>query len=188
MWISWNLKTDGFSSVFRSRRLLESQIIGRVWSFRDVTESKKAVKTLKESEERYRTLLENVEDGYYEVDLNGNYIFCNEAYAKILGYGPQELIGLNFRGFTRPETAEKVYQIFHSIFDIRSADQKLGRGDGPQGRHQAVCGIFGLSHNQCRRENDRLQGNDAGCDGTEAGRRGPAGIRREIPKGGGAFQ
>jgi diguanylate cyclase (GGDEF)-like protein/PAS domain S-box-containing protein len=94
-----------------------NEVSGRVWSFRNVTESKKAVKTLQESEERYRTLLENVEDGYYEVDLDGNIIFCNEAFGRILGYKPQELIGLNFRRFISPETADEVYQAFHLVFE-----------------------------------------------------------------------
>ena len=72
---------------------------------------------MQESEERYRTLLENVEDGYYEVDLKGNYIFCNEAFAKILGYGVQKVIGLNFREFVSPETADRVYRIFRAVFE-----------------------------------------------------------------------
>ena len=89
----------------------------------------KAVKILQESEERYRTILENVEDGYYEVDLNGNYLFCNEAFARILGYGPQELIGLNFREFSSRETADSVYRSFHDGFSNRLASQNPGRGN-----------------------------------------------------------
>ena len=98
-------------------QIIQNEVVGRVWNFRDITENRKAVKVLQESEERYRTLLENVEDGYYEVDLNGNYIFCNDAFARILGYGMQELIGLNFREFISPETAERVYQIFRAVFE-----------------------------------------------------------------------
>ncbi len=102
---------------YSTPQIIERVVIGRVWSFRDVTDNKKAVKVLRESEERYRTLLENVEDGYYEVDLNGNYIFCNEAFAKILGYDPREVIGLNFREFASPETADRIYRIFRSVFE-----------------------------------------------------------------------
>jgi diguanylate cyclase (GGDEF)-like protein/PAS domain S-box-containing protein len=121
---------------FSKPQIIESQIIGRVWSFRDVTENKKAEKVLQESEERYRTLLENVEDGYYEVDLTGNYIFCNEAFARILGYGPQELIGMNFREFTSPETADRVYRIFRSVFETgqpaKAIDVETLRQDGTE--------------------------------------------------------
>ncbi len=113
-----------------------NEVIGRVWSFRDVTENKKAEKVLQESEERYRTLLENVEDGYYEVDLNGNYVFCNDAFARILGYGPQELSGMNFRQFTSPETADRVYQIFHTVFETgrptKAIEVRTFRQDGTE--------------------------------------------------------
>ncbi len=113
-----------------------NEVIGRVWSFRDVTENKKAEKVLQESEERYRTLLENVEDGYYEVDLNGNYVFCNEAFARILGCGPRELSGMNFREFTSPETADRVYRIFRTVFETgrpnKAIEIRTFRQDGTE--------------------------------------------------------
>jgi PAS domain S-box-containing protein len=121
---------------YSTPQIIENKVIGRVWSFRDVTDKKKAEKVLRESEERYRTLLENVEDGYYEVDLNGNYIFCNEAFARILGYGPRELIGLNFREFTSPETADRVYRIFRTVFETgqpaKAIDLETLRPDGTE--------------------------------------------------------
>lgn len=101
---------------FSRPQVVAREVIGRVWNFRDVTESKMAERALLESEQRYRTILENVEDGYYEVDLEGNYIFGNAAFGRILGYGTQELTGKNFRRFTSPEAAQGVYEIFHRVF------------------------------------------------------------------------
>ncbi len=46
----------------------------------DITERKKTEESLHQSEEKYRNILENIEDGYYEVDLNGNFTFFNASH------------------------------------------------------------------------------------------------------------
>ena len=38
--------------------------------------------TVRQDEERYRSILDTMEDGYFEVDLSGNMIFCNRAVAR----------------------------------------------------------------------------------------------------------
>jgi PAS domain-containing protein len=50
--------------------------------FIEVAERKQAGEALYESEEKHRNILESMEEGYYEVDLAGNYTFCNNACAK----------------------------------------------------------------------------------------------------------
>ena len=45
----------------------------------EIAERKRTEETLRQSEERYRTILESIEDGYYEVDLAGNFVFFNDA-------------------------------------------------------------------------------------------------------------
>ena len=62
----------------------------------DITERKKTEEALTRSEERYRTILENMQDSYFEVDLAGNFTFVNEATCRNLGYTMEELIGQNF--------------------------------------------------------------------------------------------
>jgi PAS domain S-box-containing protein len=48
------------------------------------------------SEEKYRSILENIEEGYFEIDLLGNLKFINGPLCRILGYGADELVGMNF--------------------------------------------------------------------------------------------
>lgn len=76
---------------------------------------KRDADALRQSEEKYRTILESIEDGYYEVDLKGNLVFFNDAVAKMLGYAPEELIGMNNRQFMDPEVAREVYKEFNRV-------------------------------------------------------------------------
>ncbi|MCU0578469.1 MAG: PAS domain S-box protein [Desulfobacterota bacterium] len=71
---------------------------------------------LRQSEEKYRLILESIEEGYFEVDLAGNLTFFNEALCRVLGYAPEGMRGLNNRAFMRPETAQRVYETFNQVF------------------------------------------------------------------------
>ena len=82
----------------------------------DISKQKQVEKKLRESEARYRNILENMEEGYYEVDLAGNLTFFNNAFARMYGYPPEELMGINNRQYMTPETAEKVYRFFNELY------------------------------------------------------------------------
>ena len=82
---------------------------------RDRTAQKQAEEALRQSEEKYRTIIENIEDGYYEVDLAGNFIFVNDAACRIQGYTKDEMIGMNNREYMDKKTAQKVYKIFNTV-------------------------------------------------------------------------
>ncbi len=101
---------------------------------RDVTDSVKARRELKRSEEKYRNILEKMEEGYYEVDIKGNLTFFNDAMCKILGYPKGELMGLNNRAYMDKENAEKVYRTFNNVYRTgrpeRGIDWEFIRKDG----------------------------------------------------------
>ncbi len=82
----------------------------------DVTNLKKAEEALRESEERYRTILVDMEEGYYEVDLEGTITFANEALGRIWGIDRDKLIGRNFRAIMSEETADRAYAAFNRVF------------------------------------------------------------------------
>jgi PAS domain S-box-containing protein len=71
---------------------------------------------LRRSEERYRTILHSLEEGYFEVDLTGSLTFFNDAFVRWSGYSKEELMGMNNRQFTDEETAKKVYQVFNEVY------------------------------------------------------------------------
>lgn len=75
-----------------------------------------AFQKLQESEGKYRTILESMEEGYFEIDLTGNFTFFNDSLCSIFGYPRDELIGMNNRDYTDPETSRKMYQMFNQIY------------------------------------------------------------------------
>jgi two-component system sensor histidine kinase/response regulator len=79
-------------------------------------EWKRAEAALRESEEKYRNILGSIEEGYYEVDLKGRMTFFNESLPTILGYPPEELMGMDYRVYMDPETSKYVLKQFNKVF------------------------------------------------------------------------
>lgn len=82
----------------------------------DVTKRKKMEEALREGKEKYRSILENIEEGYFEVDPVGNMTFVNDALCRGTGYSREELLGMNNRDYTSPETAKNMYQVFNQVY------------------------------------------------------------------------
>jgi len=78
---------------------------------------KAADEALRKSEEKYRTILESIEEGYFETDLEGNLTFFSNPFCKILGYSPSQLMGMNTRQYTTPKTAEKMDRITEQLLE-----------------------------------------------------------------------
>jgi two-component system, cell cycle sensor histidine kinase and response regulator CckA len=76
-----------------------------------VNKRKAADDALRESEEKYRTILESIEEGCFETDINGNLTFFSNPFLKILGYSRDELSGANTAGYTSPDTAAKMERV-----------------------------------------------------------------------------
>ena len=76
--------------------------IGVVLVFRDVTEEYQIREALKKSEYRYRSLFAQTNDAVFIMDLNGNYLEVNQRAADMLGYTPDELIGVHFKHIVMP--------------------------------------------------------------------------------------
>jgi PAS domain S-box-containing protein len=82
-----------------------------------INNRKRAEEALKVSEEKYRTILQSIEEGYYEIDLTGRLTFFNESTCKLLGYSPEEIVGKNSRIFTTPETTRRALRVFNRVYE-----------------------------------------------------------------------
>jgi PAS domain S-box-containing protein/putative nucleotidyltransferase with HDIG domain len=115
-------------------RIVTTEQGDRFVTYEDITDRKKAEETLRESEEKYRVILESIEEGYYEVDLMGNISFCNDCLCKILGYPREELLGSNNRRYTDQASGKRVFETFNRVFltgePSKALDWQLIRKDG----------------------------------------------------------
>ena len=135
----WEIvRKDGKKAVLESPVYLIKNARGEPVGFRgithDITERKRAEEALRQSEEKYRTILESIEEGYYEVDLAGNFTFFNDSMCRILGYPKEELMSMNNRQYTDKEVAKKVFQAFDKVYKTgkpgREFDWEIVRKDG----------------------------------------------------------
>ena len=91
------------------------EMIGAMDTALDITDLIKSGEILQESEQRYREILESMEDGFYEVDLRGNITDCNKAAAGMLGFEEDEIKGMNYQSLCRD--IETVYREFNQAFE-----------------------------------------------------------------------
>jgi len=68
---------------------------------------------LQGSEEKYRNILASIVEGYYEIDIEGNFTFVNDSMCQILGYSKAELMGMNNRQYMDQENANTWHKFFN---------------------------------------------------------------------------
>jgi PAS domain S-box-containing protein len=134
----WELiRKDGKKVTLEVSVSLRTSSVGEPLGFsgiaRDISRRKMMESALRESEEKYRTIIENIEDGYYEVDLAGNFTFFNESLCRMTGFSRDELLGKNYRHIMDEYNAKRVFNVFNTVFitqlSTKAVDWELLRRD-----------------------------------------------------------
>lgn len=118
-----------FSIMGIARSVFISMVIAPLLSFyflKITFQLQKSENALIKSEERYRTILDEIEDGYYEVDAAGNLLFFNDALCDILGYPRSQLVGMNHRKLVEEKNIDAVYNAFNKVFNSGEPSRGFG--------------------------------------------------------------
>ena len=90
-----------------SLKNVTNQMIKSVYE--EINERKQATANLRESEEKYRTLIENIQDGVFIIQEN-KILFANDAFARMAGYPLEEIFGIEFQKLVAPEDLNLVVE------------------------------------------------------------------------------
>ena len=88
---------------------------------------------LQRSEAKYRMVLETMQDGFFEVDLEGRVTFFNDAALRIIGYPREKLTGMSFRGFMTPASGARAGKAMVELLNggtMRPSEYEIIRSDG----------------------------------------------------------
>jgi diguanylate cyclase (GGDEF)-like protein/PAS domain S-box-containing protein len=123
--------------------------------YRNISDRENAERALQKSEEKSHTILDHIDDGYYELDSSGKLVALNHALCKILGHGPEELLGMDGRKYLDAENAGKLNELFEWISrggaPSGAVDWEIIRRDGTR---RSVEGSVSPIHNK----NGELEG------------------------------
>lgn len=103
------VEIKGISITYNNQEAIQSV-------FRDISDRKLTEKELRESEDRYRYVIENSTDIIYNTDFEGKITFVNPVFEAISGYTESEVLGVDANEFVAPTYKEKIKEIYYDFF------------------------------------------------------------------------
>ncbi len=120
-------------SVNAAPLLDDGEFTGTVTSFRDVTEQHRAEALLRESEERYRTILEQTADAFYISTVDGRLTAWNQAFLELFGYTEEEVARQDVRAlYANPSERQEFRRRVEAAGRLRDWPVTLVRKGGAQ--------------------------------------------------------
>ncbi|MFX1502439.1 MAG: PAS domain S-box protein [Promethearchaeota archaeon] len=65
---------------------------------------------------KFLWIIDNIKEGYYEVDLKGNYIYCNKALCELTGFSREELLKLNYKQLTDKKNQKIAFEGYNTVY------------------------------------------------------------------------
>jgi PAS domain S-box-containing protein len=100
-------------------------------TFEDITDRVRAEERLRQSEEDYRRIIENLHDAFYRADMNGVFTFLSPASARVAGYTPEEGVGNPISMFYAvPAEREEFMKLMRKQGFVNDFQARLRHKDG----------------------------------------------------------
>ena len=115
----------GLSEIWSRLTILCLFIIFGAHAQFTVNQRKMAEQALRDSEERYRRIVETTPDGYYELDIDGNFTFFNDSMCELVGYSRVEMNGTHHSAYLDEGSSQKLFNAINQIYRTRDAIRAL---------------------------------------------------------------
>lgn len=125
---SWQRRKDGEKRLLgwwcRVLKDGNGRVTGALSSSRDITEDRRVAAELWKSKEKYRVLVENINDIIYAADNQGILTYVNPLVKRVLGYQPEEMVGQPFIRFIYPDDLPMLVERFRALLSDRAVRQE----------------------------------------------------------------
>lgn len=109
----------------------------------DITKDKELRKSLIESKEQYKGIIESSSDIIYELDFEGHFAYVSPVWTKLLGHPSEEIIGKSYMDYMHPDDVKSCHKFCRELFTTRKADNpieyRLQHKDGHYEWHESTC-------------------------------------------------
>lgn len=82
----------------------------------EMDKRKKTEAALRDSEQKYRSIIETIEDGYCEIDLKGNFILFNDAFCRLCGHSREALAGMKSAAMLEKDSKERIVKAYADVY------------------------------------------------------------------------